>query len=133
MSEVELLAGCLNKDAVALYEDNVDLSLASAAWGSRELIGLMLYAQAQKLRSRGNVFVWINSKSKQSKYLMLKRIRRLGERKTFRLHKRTGHPCRQSCTNMFRVKRHAGDLLSGLPVTTTTCYSVHADVPGVKN
>lgn len=31
MSEVELLVGCLNKDAVALYEDNVDLSLASAA------------------------------------------------------------------------------------------------------
>jgi len=31
MPKVELLAGSLNKDAVALYEDNVDLSLASVA------------------------------------------------------------------------------------------------------
>ena len=31
MPKVELLVGSLNKDAVALGEDNVDLSLASVA------------------------------------------------------------------------------------------------------
>lgn len=58
------------KDAVALYEDNVDLSLASAA----QDLGVnrsTLYAWVQKLGLRGNALVWINSKSKQSKYLML--------------------------------------------------------------